>query len=63
MLSLQSDGEFLDKAHKHKLIENLQSEVQLNDKKKPLIRAVNHFVQSFRNALLNGGELANVGFA
>ena len=63
MLSLQSDSEFLGKAHKHKLIENLQSEVQLNDKKMPLIRAVNHFVQSFRNALLNGGELANVGFA
>ena len=63
VLSLQSDGEFLGKAHKHKLIENLQSEVQLNDKKMPLIRAVNHFVQSFRNALLNGGELANVGFA
>lgn len=63
VLSLQSDGEFLGKAHKHKLIENLQSEVQLNDKKTPLIRAVNHFVQSFRNALLNGGELANVGFA
>lgn len=63
VLSLQSDDEFLGKAHKHKLIENLQSEVQLNDKKMPLIRAVNHFVQSFRNALLNGGELANVGFA
>lgn len=63
VLSLQSDSEFLGKAHKHKLIENLQSEVQLNDKKMPLIRAVNHFVQSFRNALLNGGELANVGFA
>ncbi len=63
VLSLQSDGEFLGKAHKHALIENLQSEVQLNDKKMPLIRAVNHFVQSFRNALLNGGELANVGFA
>lgn len=63
VLSLQSDGEFLGKAHKHKLIENLQSEVQLNDKKMPLIRSVNHFVQSFRNALLNGGELANVGFA
>ncbi len=63
VLSLQSDGEFLGKAHKHKLIENLQSEVQLNDKKMPLIRAVNHFVQSFRNALLNGGEIANVGFA
>lgn len=63
VLSLQSDGEFLGKAHKHALIENLQSEVQLNDKKMPLIRAVNHFVQSFRNALLNGGGLANVGFA
>lgn len=63
VLSLQSDSEFLGKAHKHALIENLQSEVQLNDKKMPLIRAVNHFVQSFRNALLNGGELANVGFA
>lgn len=63
VLSLQSDSEFLGKVHKHKLIENLQSEVQLNDKKMPLIRAVNHFVQSFRNALLNGGELANVGFA
>ncbi len=63
VLSLQSDGEFLGKAHKHALIENLQSEVQLNDKKMPLIRSVNHFVQSFRNALLNGGELANVGFA
>ncbi len=63
VLSLQSDSEFLGKAHKHALIENLQSEVQLNDKKMPLIRAVNHFVQSFRNALLNGGDLANVGFA
>lgn len=63
VLSLQSDSEFLGKVHKHKLIENLQSEVQLNDKKMPLIRAVNHFVQSFRNALLNGGEIANVGFA
>ena len=63
VLSLQSDSEFLDKAHKHELIENLQSEVQLNDKKMPLIRAINHFVQSFRNALLDGGELANVSFA
>ena len=63
VLSLKSDSEFLGKAHKHALIENLQSEVQLNDKKIPLIRAVNHFVQSFRSALLDGGELANVSFA
>lgn len=63
VLSLQSDSEFLNKAHKHALIENLQSQVQLNDKKLPLIRAINHFVQSFRSALLDGGELANVGFA
>lgn len=63
VLSLQSDSEFLGKAHKHALIENLQSQVQLNDKKLPLIRALNHFVQNFRSALLDGGELANVGFA
>lgn len=63
VLSLQSDSEFLGKAHKHALIENLQSQVQLNDKKMPLIRAINHFVQNFRSALLDGGELANVGFA
>ena len=63
VLSLQSDSEFLDKAHKRELVENLQCEVLLNDKKMPLIRAINHFVQSFRNALLDGGELANVSFA
>lgn len=63
VLSLQSDSEFLNKAHKHALIENLQSQVQLNDKKLPLIRAINHFVQNFRSVLLDGGELANVGFA
>lgn len=63
VLSLKSDSEFLGKAHKRELIENLQSEVVLNDKKMPITRAINHFVQSFRNALLEGGELANVGFA
>lgn len=63
VLSLKSDSEFLDKANKRELVENLQCEVLLDDKKMPLIRAINHFVQSFRNALLDGGELANVSFA
>ena len=63
VLSLKSDSEFLGKAHKRELVANLQSEALLDDKKMPLIRAINHFVQSFRNALINGGELANVGFA
>ena len=62
VLGLKSDDELLDKAHKRELIEILQCEVSLNGQKTPLIRGVNHFVQSFRNALLDGGELANVGF-
>ncbi len=62
-LGLKSDDEFLDKAHKRELIEVLQSEVMIDSRKMPLIRAVNHFVQSFRNALLEGGELASVSFA
>lgn len=63
VLGLKSDDEFLDKAHKRELIEILQSEVIIDSHKMPLIRAVNHFVQSFRGALLDGGELASVSFA
>lgn len=55
--------EFLQKEHKRVLVENLQKAVFVNERKLPLIRAVNHFVQSFKSALLNGTELANVSFA
>ena len=55
--------EFLQKEHKRALVENLQKAVFVNERKLPLIRAVNHFVQSFKSALLNGTELANVSFA
>lgn len=51
------------KEHKRALVENLQKAVFVNERKLPLIRAVNHFVQSFKSALLNGTELANVSFA
>lgn len=61
-LGLKSDNEILDKAHKRELIEILQYEISLNGAKMPLIRGVNHFVQSVKNALLEGGKLANVGF-
>ena len=63
VLGLLKGDEFLQKQHKRALIENLQSSVLINEKKLPLIRGVNHFVQSFKNALLNGGELANVSLA
>ena len=63
VLGLLKGDEFLQKQHKRALIENLQSSVLINEKKLPLIRGVNHFVQGFKNALLNGGELANVSLA
>lgn len=62
VLEFKSAEEFLDKKHKKALIENLQCAVLINGQNLPLIRAVNHFVQSFKNALLNGGELALVSF-
>ena len=43
----RSYDEFLQKEHKRALVENLQKAVFVNERKLPLIRAVNHFVQSF----------------
>ena len=62
VLEFKSEDDFLGKEHKKALIENLQSPVLINSQSLPLIRAINHFVQSFKNALLNGAELANVSF-
>ena len=62
VLELKNEDKFLTKEHKIELIENLQSAVLINGQNLPLIRAVNHYVQSFKNALLSNGELANVSF-
>lgn len=61
-LKNQENVDFLDKTHKKVLIENLQSNAFLSGKNMPLIRSVNHFVQSFKNALLKGTELDFVRF-
>lgn len=57
-----NSGDFLDKTHKIALIENLQSAVFFEDKNIALIRAINHFVANFKNALLNGEKLNYVSF-
>ncbi len=55
--------DFLAPAHKRALIQNLQTPVLINRQKLPLIRAANHFVQSFKSALIEGGELYEIAFA
>lgn len=63
LLKKEADsGDFLEKRHKIALIENLQSAVFFEGKNIPLIRAINHFVANFKNALLEDENLGYVGF-
>lgn len=54
------DSEFLDKETKQKLISILQEEVVFENKSYPLNRAINFYVQNFKNALLEDDELMMV---
>ena len=51
------ESEFLDKESKQKLIQILQEELILENKSYPLNRAINFYVQNFKNALLENQEL------
>ncbi|MBZ7967391.1 type II CRISPR-associated endonuclease Cas1 [Campylobacter molothri] len=51
------ESEFLDKESKQKLIQILQEELILENKFYPLNRAINFYVQNFKNALLENQEL------
>lgn len=59
---IHAGNEFLQKEQKRDLMQILQNEVRVDDKKLPLIRAVNHYTQGFKNALLGEHELPNVSF-
>ncbi|CAM2833308.1 type II CRISPR-associated endonuclease Cas1 [Helicobacter burdigaliensis] len=52
----------LNKDFKRNLINNLQREVRINGKDYPLNRAINQYVQNFKNALFNKEELRVVEF-
>ncbi|WP_291953127.1 type II CRISPR-associated endonuclease Cas1 [Campylobacter sp.] len=54
------DSEFLDKETKQKLISILQEEIIIENKAYPLNRAINFYVQNFKNALLENDELTMV---
>lgn len=56
------ENEFLAKEDKRKLIENLQSKVKIEGQIYPLNRAINRYIQSFKNALLDNQELMVVEF-
>ena len=58
----QDDNEFITKENKRMLIENLQSKVKIDGKIYPLNRAINHYTQNFKNALLDNQELMLVEF-
>lgn len=58
----QNDNEFITKENKRMLIENLQSKVKIDGKIYPLNRAINHYTQNFKNALLDNQELMLVEF-
>lgn len=61
-LKAPKDCEFLDKENKQKLINILQKEVILENKTYPLNRAINFYVQNFKNALLENENLIKVKF-
>lgn len=56
------ESEFLDKETKQKLIGILQEEIIINNKAYPLNRAINFYVQNFKNTLLENDELIMVNF-
>lgn len=58
--SLDEDLECMSKQDKKALIENLQSEAKVGEQSFPLSRAINHYVQRFKNALLYGQPLVVV---
>ena len=56
----KKDSEFLDKETKQILIQILQEEIIIENKTYPLNRAINFYIQNFKNALLEGSELTMV---
>lgn len=59
-LDSKSYLETMTKGDKRALIENLQSEAKVGEQIFPLSRAINHYVQRFKNALLYGQPLVVV---
>lgn len=59
-LDSKSYLETMTKGDKRALIENLQSEAKVGEQSFPLSRAINHYVQRFKNALLYGQPLVVV---
>ncbi|EAH6860374.1 type II CRISPR-associated endonuclease Cas1 [Campylobacter coli] len=54
------ESEFLDKEAKQRLIGILQEEIIIENKAYPLNRAINFYIQNFKNALLENDELMMV---